>query len=346
MRRRLGARAITSSVALSLLTVVACDKKPRRSAPPPEITGLAAVPASAVAVIGVDVTKAAESELVDHAIEQLLLRDVTLAGRWTDLQTHCKIDIRAQVHHLMLALGPPPPEAQTGSGPIALIATGKLSEPELVACLPKLVGAGGGGISTQSVSGRSLYEVKDGNRALYFSFGRNDTVVFGTTVAWVVEALGSGSKALDDPTLSPLLARVDQRATLWAVGKIDPNVGKGLVAASDGGVTSAPQAIVATVDPRTGLKAELAVVMPTEDAAKQLESFARKEWALLTTIAQLRSLGSLVAKVTMTREGTRLAFRATLDQAEVNQLLSVLDEKPSPAQGSPPPTRAGSGSGT
>ena len=51
----------------------------------------------------------------------------------------------------------------------------------------------------------------------------------------------------------------------------------------------------------------------------------------------MKSLGPLVAKITVQAEGTVVRFRAPLTVEDVNQLLSVLDEKPASEQGSPPP---------
>ena len=330
--RRLGAPAL----ALGLVAVTACGgKKKKPAAPPPEVTGLAAVPASAVALVAADVGKLGQSQLIERAIDQLLLTDITLADRWADVQTHCKIDPRTQLRHLMLALGPPP--AQTGSGPVLLVATGAVSETELVACIPKIVGTGAGGLTTKSVGGRSLYQVKDGNRVMFFAFGRPDTIVLGTQEAWVLDALGGGKKALDNPELATWLDTVDQKSPLWAIGKVDPRVGQGLVDASDATLTSPPQALVATLDPRDGMKADFRVLMASADQAKQLESFAQKELGLFTMAAQLKSLGAIVAKLKVATEGSTVRFSATLTQADVNQLLSVLDDKPAPEQGTPAP---------
>ena len=70
MRGRLGALGLSLACVLSLLS--ACDRKSRPSGPPPESTGLAAVPATAQAVIGADVQKLADAPIVVRAIDRLL----------------------------------------------------------------------------------------------------------------------------------------------------------------------------------------------------------------------------------------------------------------------------------
>jgi len=111
----------------------------------------------------------------------------------------------------------------------------------------------------------------------------------------------------------------------------------GLVGASGGRLKAGPTAIVASLDPTDGAKLDLGAVMATGEDAKALESFANSEMKVIAMVAQMKSLGPLVAKVAITSEGTVVRFRAPLTVEDVNQLLSVLDEKPASEQGSPPP---------
>src|SRR5437762_221203 len=87
--------------------VAACGKKASEpSGPPPEITGLAAVPATAQVVIGVDVGKLLDSQVVERAVDQLLLHNPVLSERWQHLRDDCKIDLGKQLKRVMLAIGP------------------------------------------------------------------------------------------------------------------------------------------------------------------------------------------------------------------------------------------------
>jgi hypothetical protein len=56
--------------------------------------------------------------------------------------------------------------------------------------------------------------------------------------------------------------------------------------------------------------------------------------------AQLKSLGKLVNKVSIEASGNVVRFRAPLDMADVNHLLSMLDGGRAAPQDSPPPTQA------
>ena len=337
MRSRLGALGVLLPCVLSL-AAIGCGKKKATDSnnPPPEITGLAAVPATAQVLIAVDVTKLQDSPIIARAVEQLLMRDPALAAKWTEIQASCKFDLTKQVKRVMLALGPPAATAATGTGPVLMVANGTIVEPDLTSCVRTMVGKGGGTLTVKTTGGRSLYQVKDGNREMFFSFGRPDTVILGTSESWVLEALGSGPKALDNPELRTLMPLADQNAPVWAIGKVDARVRQGLVGASGGALKAGPTAIVASLDPTTGAKLDLGAVMASGEDAKALESFANNELKVITMVAQMKSLGSIVAKIVVTAEGTVVRFRAPLTLDDVNQLLSVLDEKPAPEQVSPP----------
>ncbi|MDB4960336.1 MAG: hypothetical protein JWP01_335 [Myxococcales bacterium] len=319
-----------------LLVTGGCGKKKSRdNAPSPEVTGLAAVPATAQVVIGADIGKLSGSPIVERAVQQLLLRDPKLAESWAHVQESCKLDLTKQVKHVMLALGPPGKGA-LGSGPVLMVATGALSEPDLASCIRTMVGKGGGALTAKTVAGRSIYQVKDGNRTMFFAFSRPDTVVLGTSDAWVVDALGTGQKALDNPEMKTWLGLTDQHSPLWAAGRLDDRLRQGLVAASGGKLSAGPSAIVAAVDPTDGAKVNLGAVMSKPSDAKALESFAETELKMLGMVAQMKSLGPVVAKVTVDVEGSVVRFRAPLTMDEVNQLLSVLDATPTPEQVTPP----------
>jgi hypothetical protein len=216
------------------------------------------------------------------------------------------------------------------------VATGEISEPDLATCMRSMVGKGGGTLTMKNVAGRSLYQVKDAKGIVHFGFGRPDTIVVGTDEAWVIEGLSANKKVLDNPEMAAWLKLVDQYAPVFAVGRVDERVGKGLVSASGGKLTKAAQAFFANVDLTSGAKAMLGVVMPDPDSAKQLESFAKNELKVLTMVAQLKSLGPIVQKLQTSTEANLLRFKADLTMEEVNQLLSVLDETPAPEQVTPP----------
>jgi hypothetical protein len=320
---------------LIAIALVACGKKAERNGPAAEITGLAAVPANAEVVIGADVTKLANSPLIVKAIEQLLLRDSKLADAWKQVREGCKIDIKKQVKHVMLALGPTAPGGRPGTGPALLVATGSLPETDLSDCIGKLVGKGGGSVTGRDVNGRTVYQVKDGARTMFYAYGRPDTVVLGTTEPYVIEAIGAGNKLPQHPEFAAWLKLVDQTLPVWAVGRVDDRVRAGLVKVLPG-LKAGPSAIFGTIDPTDGAKLELGAVMATSEDAKQLESFTNDQKKIFVMIAQQRSLGTLVNKVGIQAGANIVRFRAPLDMDDVNHLLSMLDAKGGAEQDSHP----------
>lgn len=321
-----------------------CGKKAHEpSGLPPELTGLASVPATAEAVLGADVAKLAGSPVIDRVVDQLLRRNPGLSERWQRLEDGCKIDLGKQIRRVMLALGPhsgPDP----GTGPVIMVVVGSIAEADLKDCVAKLVGGGGGTVTGKAAFGRTLYLAKDGNRTMYFAYSKPDTIVLGSSEAYVTEALGAGKKAPDNPDLTRWLALVNQRSALWAVGRTDARVRDGLVQLTEGKLTSGPTAYTAMADLSGGANLQLGVVMSKPEDANNLKSYVKGELALLTTAAQWKSLGSVIGKITVIADHDVVHLRAPFTVEDLNQLLSALDGGTPPAQDSALPT-PGSGSG-
>lgn len=337
----MSARHGLAAVAVLGALAAGCGKKSDSGGPAPELTGLAAVPANADIVISADVAKLARSPLVGRAIDQILTGNPTLAEQWKQVREGCKIDVPKQVTHILLALGPTPPGKRAGTGPAIMVATGDLPENHLTDCVRGLVGKGGGAVTGKAVGGRTVYEVKEGARALYFAYGRPDTVVVGNDEAYVIEAIGPGAKAPTHPELAAWMKLVDAKSPVWAVGRMDARVRQGLVGVFPT-LKAGPSAIVATIDPTDGANLALGAVMASTEDAKQLESLTNDQKKFIAMAAQARSLGKVVNKVTIQTAGTITWFRAPLTMADVNSLLSALDGDGSSEQDSPPATPGGS----
>lgn len=323
------------AAALALVLIASAGCRKSKSGPSPELTGLAAVPASAEVVVAADVPRVMSSPLVERAVEALLARDPDLAARWQKLHDACKITLD-QLKYVTLAIGPHA-GPQPGTGPVLMVATGKLSETELATCVRDMVGKGGGSLTAKDSGGRTLYEAKDGNRTMYFAFGRPDTVVLGSSEPFVLEALGTGKKALDNPDLKRWIDLADQKMPMWAAGKVDERVRQGLVRVTNGQLKAGPNAIVMSADTTSGLKFDIGLVMASPDDAKTLESFANTQKGLLGYAAQVKEMGPVVDKIAITAKDDVVRFRVDLAMADLNQLLSVLDDKGSAAQDSSPP---------
>ncbi|HUJ62798.1 MAG TPA: hypothetical protein VLX92_30055 [Kofleriaceae bacterium] len=334
-------RRLATLVALGL-ALAACGRK--QSAVAPEVSGLAAVPASAQTVVAIDVQRVLAAPLISRAIDQLVLRDANLAARWQQLRDACKLDVD-QIKHVMLAIGPHA-GPQPGTGPVLVVATGKISETALATCVRGLIGQGSGSLNTTQVDGKTMYEARDGNRVMYFAFGRADTVVLGSSEAYVTEALGTGKKLLDDPDFKRWIELANQKSPIWAAGHVDERVRQGLLRELSGKLSQGPVAEVLAFDPTSGAKLSVGLVMASDADAKTLESYAKEEKGLLGYFAQKFSLGKLVDRIQIAAEGAVLRLRLELDADDINQLISALDGGGAPAQGSPPAPSSGAGSGS
>jgi hypothetical protein len=311
-----------------------CGKK---SHPPlPDVTGLKAVPASAQAVVSADVATMIDSPLVQRAVDQLLMRDRTLASRWQQLEASCKLDPK-RLDQIVLAIGP---GQGAGTGPVLMVVTGKIVETELASCVRSMVGQGGGTLTAKDLGGKTLYQAKDGNRTMFFAFSEADTVVLGSNEGYVTEALGTGKKALDNAELAGWIHLVDPKAPMWAAGKVDERVRGGLDKLTDGQVKAGPVAMIVSANPRDGLALDVGAVMASEQDAKTLESFAKTQLGLMAMAAQAKSLGKVVDKVTISTDKQVVRFKAALSVDDVNLIISALDGGGITAQDSPPPTDA------
>lgn len=337
----------TLAISATIVCAIACGKKSGSNAPPPEVTGLSAVPSSAEIVIAIDVEKLAGSPIVVRAAEQLLSRDPALAANWAQVRDECKIDVTKQIKRVTVALGPPPNPAQPGTGPMLMVATGSINEADLSACIRSLVGKGGGQLTAKGLGSRTLYQVKDQNRTMFFAFGSANTVVLSANEKFLAEALDTkGKKALDHPELAAWAKLANQNAAMWMMGRVSERVKGGLVRVSQGAIKTGPSAFVASLDLADGAKVALATVMANADDAKQLESQIKAQLAMLVMIAQAKSMGPIVEKVKLATDGNLVRISAALTMDDMNHVLSVLDPAPSPAQDSPPPSPPATGSGS
>ena len=72
------ARRLLCVLGLASLAGSGCGKKALPSGPPPELTGLAVVPASAEVVVGADLAKLRDAPVIDRAMDQVLGSDPAL----------------------------------------------------------------------------------------------------------------------------------------------------------------------------------------------------------------------------------------------------------------------------
>lgn len=313
-------------------------KKPAPAAPPAPVAALTVIPADATAVVGMDIERLARSRLVARAVAQMFERDPELRGKLTALATACNLDLPTQIRQVHLAIGPVTPGAPRAS---LLVATGALTEATVTRCLQ--AGVGGGEVTVRQLGGRALYQLAAGGRAYHFGFGQDDTIVFGSSEAWVVAGLGDGAKVEASPVLGPALATVDRKASLWAVATIDPELGLALTHLSKGAIAAGPTVVAGTLDPLDGVRASATFTMKTAADARALAAYAGGELAVGGIAAAARGLGPALAKVKVTAEGAAVQVRVDLTDAEVKEVLSAIDRGRSAGQDAQPAADAGAG---
>lgn len=330
-------RARIAVIALALVVAAAggCKKKKPAAAPgAAPIAALAAIPADASLVIGLDVKQLASSGLVARSLSQLFARDPDLAARFGKLASDCGVDVTKQVKAVHLAMAP---GGTGGARRALLIATGELAEASLTRCLQAGVGSGGGEVTVRQSGARSLYKLTEGRRTVFFGFGTADTVVIGPDEAWVEAALGDGPKIDRSPELGPRLTGVDKTKGIWFVALMDKELGARLVANTKGAIAEPPAAVWAELDPVDGLTAHVAFEMRSNADASALTTFAKGELLVGGIAAQAWSLGPLVGKIEVAAKGAEVHLRVQLSDDELKDVLAAVDTSGNGGQDAPPP---------
>ena len=314
--------------ALLLLLSGACsDKKKESSEQPPspptlaKVVGLHAVPASASAVIGLDVGEMAESPVVLRAIDRMFARDSTLKAELAAVLSACEIDITKDVFAATVALIPRGEFTDS-----LLVAKGRFSESALTACLGRFLGESGGRLETSEFAGRTIYHQvgPDAVEGVWLSFGSADTLLVASARPALELSLGAGPKlATAKSGLAQFAARTKTEATIWAMASVDPEVGQGLVAAT-GGQVEAAKSILASLDLRDGgMDLLLEFEMQNSDDAKVLISQASIQVQGMALVLQVKSLGPLLKKVKLTTDGPWASLAWRLSEEEVADLMSA-----------------------
>lgn len=336
-----------------LLCTTGC--KGRKAAPAAiPVEGLAAIPATADAVVGVDIARVAQAPLVSRGAALLLASDAALSARWAQLKNACQLDLSA-FRSLLLAVGnaPPPTSKNAASAPmvraVLVVASGPVTEANVSSCVRQMVGAGGGSLTGRTAQGRTIYQVKDGARAVWFGFGTANTIVLGSNEAFVEQALGAGPKIESNPEFAARRAVLSAGQTelppLWAIGNVAPQVGGGLVRATGGKITAGPKAFVLSADLANGLAFALRVFLASDADAKELKSFIDSQLGVLALAAQWRNLGPVLTKMKTAQDASQVAITAGWTTDDLNQLLSAIDTSGLKKETAPPltnPVPAGS----
>lgn len=330
------------AVGLGLLAVMsspACKDKSdqKKPAPPPAaVTGLAAVPASAGVVLGMDIEAIAGSWLVERAVGQMFLRDPGLEARVKQLITECRFDPARDLRSLVIALGSGEDEDQA-----LMVATGTFSEPEVAACVEKSLSRSGGSLTRSEVGGRRFYHTSgrdERDQGVWFTFGSPETLIAATSSEWLSAATGDGPKVTSVEPMATWIERARpgaENADIWAAGVIDRSIGADLVELTGGKISAPPRALFARVGLRDGLDFTLAAITASEADAEALVAQASAQLTVGALALQSYGLGPLVSKLQVSAEGDTARLKLALGKEDLKDLLSRIDTTPVPEQDTP-----------
>jgi hypothetical protein len=308
------------------------------------IEGMDAIPASADVVLGAEVGPLSRSVLVERAVARMLDSDPGLRGELEGLFAGCGFDPVGDLTTVLVAMDNPPDSPPGSSDRALLVASGRLSEAKLASCVGQHMSKLGGQLVQKAVGGRVHYhaDAPPGRTDVWFAFGSAKTVVASSSSEMLAESLGDGPRLAADSQMAELVhrARVGG-ASLWVAGRLPPEVGKGLVAAT-GGQVGAPRAIFGHLAAETGLTVVVGADMASPDEAKSAVSLANAQLRLLTQVAQRWRLGRAVAKITTEAEGSTAWLRLALTDEELRLALAPVDTDAGPEQ-NPAPTEEDQG---
>jgi hypothetical protein len=328
-------RACVCAAAVLLAAAAGCKEKSKGGAGAQSVAaieGMSAMPASIDAVLGADVPALARSELVERAVTRMFLGDPGLKKAIDQLFAGCGFRPERDLRTVLVGMDVDG-AAVAGVERTLLVASGKLAEGTIAACVSKHMGEMGGALVETQVAGRTHYhaDAPTGRQDVWFAFGSKDTVVVSSTAELLAEALGKTPRLADAPAMAALIERARRpAAALWAAGTLPPEVGKGLASAS-GGTLAPPREIFGSLVVEEGLNAEIGVELASPEEANSAVSLAKRQLELLAQVAQKWKLGQLVARVEASAAEKTLLLRLRLPDAELTQVLAPIDT-PGPGQ--------------
>jgi hypothetical protein len=303
------------------------------------VEGMNAVPASADVVLGAEIAPLARSAIIERAVVRMLQSDPGLQAELDKLFKGCGFDPVRDLRTVLLAMDTPAAGKAGEADPVLMVATGRLSEGKLASCVGQHMSQLGGSLVEKAVNGRVHYQADapPGRFDVWFAFGSPETVVVSSSPAFLAEALADGPRLASDSQMAELVHRARvQGAALWAAGRVSPEIGKGLAAAT-GGQVGPPRAMFGHLQAETGLSAELGVQLASAEEAKAALSLATNQLRVLAQVAQKWRLGRAVAKVTSEVAGATVYIRVALSDEELRQALAPIDRDAGPDQNPAPP---------
>src|SRR5688572_26322832 len=194
--------------------------------------GVAAIPAEARVVVGINFAKVAGSTVGAQALDWALAADPRQKELLLALLAQCKIDPAKDLDTALIAMG-------EGAEQVSMLVRGKLSEGPIVACVREAVVAKGGTVEVHKLHDRAVWAAVDpqsGTRT-WFTIENGRGALIATSQEWLGRALDPASAKLPSrPELNALIARVDPTSPLWAAALMRPETGARLPELTKGAV--------------------------------------------------------------------------------------------------------------
>ncbi len=332
-------RFVSGLALLALLAAVAVapggckgkgDAKNDEPAPhAPVVAGLAAIPATATVVIGVDVERLRSATLAARAVARLFARDPALQKRVAAITGPCKIDLGADVSAVLIAM--------RRLDESLLVATGAFEKVSLARCVSEAMSASGGTLATKQIGGRPAYHATGKSRGVWFARGGPRTLLVSSSETWLAAALG---KAAGPRQIQPILDRVKRDAPAWVAAAVPTDIADGLVKTSGASLGHGPASLFGELRLEAGLSARVGLEMSSPEDAKLLVSLVEAQLGVVALAAQRMKLGTLVSKVKVDADAKTVYLRVSLDEADVKQLTSRIDSPKAPEQDTQSPRDA------
>ena len=282
---------------------------------------LAALPASTRVIVGFDVARLASSGIARRAIGLGLGADGRVAGRVADLLARCKLDPARDLATVVVGIGP-------DSSDIAVVADGKLDEKQLVDCARAGVAEAGGTFEAKGGGAWRTYVASDPKapaRAVYLAFSGTGTVVLATSEPLLRSIVDPAApKAIADPVMGKLLARIHPGAAVWGAGRLDPSAGAKVAEMVTERKLAPAQAVLGTVDLDSGLGLELAVDMENEQDASALSTVMASQLPWLGIAAGRWGLGAAASRARVSVDGKAVKMTLRLEATDVASAEAAL----------------------
>src|SRR5262249_21355475 len=213
IKRRFPCMRFRRSLIWSCLAIVAaCGQSKAQREPAAPAPAAGPRPAEPKPIIGLAAAPVPASPLAARAVRALLAEDPETRAKLDGLLARCKLDPAADLKTIAVAMAAPED--------VAVVATGRLDEKSLVACIRETAAV--------EQRGRAYAATGRAGQKVFFALGGGPSLVLATSEVWLGKVIDPAAPKLGG-AMAARVARVSPKAALWGVGELPPGVGQKLV---------------------------------------------------------------------------------------------------------------------